>query len=363
MNPFGKSSGLWGRLTEGMALRDLWRQLTSEARTSYGVYSRKMDSEAFRRLPRWKQIAKIAAALFWELSAARRICLVFGLLLILAGRQQEQGAIIVGSILVLIVLGLELADRITMKRDLEIAREIQAWLVPKAAPPIPGIDIAFVTRPANTVSGDYYDVFLRPGPAGGPQEERLTLVVADVAGKSVPAALLMATFQASLRTLAASPIPLVELVYSVNRYTCENSLGGLRFTTAFLAELDTTSGILHYINAGHNYPMLMRGNGAIERLETGGPPLGIDKNFQYDAGESIISAGDRLIIFTDGVVEAQNNSGEEYGELRLLSLLGSAPDISSADLLTRILTSVDAFVGREPRYDDTTCVILRRPRR
>ncbi|MFH1573734.1 MAG: SpoIIE family protein phosphatase, partial [Acidobacteriota bacterium] len=157
---------------------------------------------------------------------------------------------IFGALLVLLVLGLELADRVTMKRDLEIAREIQGWLVPKTPPPVAGTDIAFVTLPANTVSGDYYDAFLRPAPPGQPATEHLLLVVADVAGKSVPAALLMATFHASLRTLAINAMPLEELVSSVNRYTCAHSLGGLRFTTAFLADLDTTTGILRYINAG-----------------------------------------------------------------------------------------------------------------
>jgi serine phosphatase RsbU (regulator of sigma subunit) len=266
---------------------------------------------------------------------------------------------IFGVLLVLLVLGLELADRVTMKRDLEIAREIQGWLVPKAPPPVAGTDIAFVTLPANTVSGDYYDVFLRPAAPGQSASEHLMLVVADVAGKSVPAALLMATFHASLRTLAVSPMPLVELVSSVNRYTCAHSLGGLRFTTAFLADLDTTTGILRYVNAGHNHPILVHSSGTIERLETGGLPLGVNDKALYQSGESLLSVGDRVIIFTDGVVEAQNAKEEEYGEARLLEVLKSPLEECSAELLKRLMASLDSFVGTASRYDDITLLILR----
>jgi sigma-B regulation protein RsbU (phosphoserine phosphatase) len=260
---------------------------------------------------------------------------------------------------VLLVLGLELTDRMTMKRDLEIAREIQAWLVPKTPPPVAGTDIAFITLPANTVSGDYYDAFLRPAPPGQPATERLLLVVADVAGKGVPAALLMATFHASLRSLAINPTPLEELVSNVNRYACAHSLGGLRFTTAFLGEWDRTTGMLRYINAGHNYPVLVRSGGTIERLETGGLPLGINDEALYQTGEGLLGIGDRLIIFTDGVVEAQNVKEEEYGEARLLERLKSPLEEGSTQLLERLMASLDSFVGTSARYDDITLLILR----
>ncbi|UCG12702.1 MAG: PP2C family protein-serine/threonine phosphatase [Deltaproteobacteria bacterium] len=357
MGLFRKGPSLWKRLTDGMALRELWSQLRSETSSTYGLYSRKMESETFQPMPRWPQFARIAAAIFWELSAPRRVCLILGLLLLVGGRQLgTQG---LGALLVLLVLGLELTDRMTMKRDLEIAREIQAWLVPKTPPPVTGTDIAFITLPANTVSGDYYDAFLRPAPPGQPATERLLLVVADVAGKGVPAALLMATFHASLRTLAINPTPLEELVSNVNRYTCAHSLGGLRFTTAFLGEWDRTTGMLRYINAGHNYPVLVHSGGTIERLETGGLPLGINDEAPYQSGESLLGIGDRLIIFTDGVVEAQNAKEEEYGEARLLELLKSPLEEGSTELLERLMASLDSFVGTSARYDDITLLILR----
>src|SRR5947209_10745867 len=149
---------------------------------------------------------------------------------------------------------LEIADRVVMKRDLEIARDIQSWLLPGSAPQVPGLAIAFATRAANTVAGDFYDVFVRPAVASA--ETQYVLAVADVAGKSIPAALLMATFQASLKTLSSTPCTLQELVASMNRYACTNSQDGLRFTTAFIGEFNAGRRALQYINAGHNNPIL-----------------------------------------------------------------------------------------------------------
>ena len=162
-----------------------------------------------------------------------------------------------------------------MKRDLEIAREIQQWLVPDHPPSVPGVDIAFATRPQNTVAGDYYDAFLRPLPPKDSVTPPLLVVVADVAGKSVPAALLMATFQASLSALAATPVTLDEIVVGLDRYCRAHSLEGRRFTTAFLAEIDPKTREMIFVNAGHNDPILRRASGQVERLSTGGPPFGL----------------------------------------------------------------------------------------
>ena len=184
---------------------------------------------------------------------------------------------------------LEIADRVVMKRDLQIAREIQTWLLPGAPPQIPGLAIAYATRPANTVAGDYYDVFPRPGRTN--EENRVVLAVADVAGKSIPAAMLMATFQASLKTLSTAHVALPELASNMNRYACSNSQGGLRFTTAFLAEYDPVHRTVHYINAGHNNPILRRASGQIERLDVGGLPFGIHAGSEIRIRDRHASAG------------------------------------------------------------------------
>jgi sigma-B regulation protein RsbU (phosphoserine phosphatase) len=245
-----------------------------------------------------------------------------------------------------------------MKRDLEIAKDIQAWLLPGAPLQIPGYQIAYATRPANTVAGDYYDVILRPGPE--PSEDRILFVVADVAGKSIPAAMLMATFQASLRTLSTSGVALKELVAGVNRYACSNSQGGVRFTTAFFAELDPATGDVAYVNAGHNVPILRRKSGAVERLEAGGIPVGIFADTLYQVGTTRLDNGDWLVIFTDGVVEAVNAKNEEYGEPELIRQVdrwsGSAPP----ELLRTLFAELDRHVGNTPQHDDITCLLLKR---
>jgi sigma-B regulation protein RsbU (phosphoserine phosphatase) len=245
-----------------------------------------------------------------------------------------------------------LADRVTMKRDLEIACEIQTWLMPSAPPEVPGVDIAFASRPANTVAGDYYDAFFRPN-------ERLLIAVADVAGKSIPAALLTATLQASLRTLAALPGSLPELVGRVNLYACEQSLQGRRFTTAFFAELEPATGCLTYVNAGHNWPVLRRVSGAIERLEAGGLPLGISAARPYQSGTAALARGDLLLIFTDGLVEAENAQALEYGEERMLPVMQALQNASANEALKRLMASVDTFVGLTRQHDDITCLVMR----
>ena len=256
-----------------------------------------------------------------------------------------------------LLLMLEIADRVVMKRDLQIAREIQTWLLPGAPPQIPGISIAYSTRPANTVAGDYYDVFPRPGKTS--EDNRVVFAVADVAGKSIPAAMLMATFQASLKTLSTAQVALPELVANMNHYACSNSQGGLRFTTAFLAEYDAAGRVMYYINAGHNPPILRRANGAIERLDVGGLPLGILPEAKYESASITLAPGDWLIIFTDGVVEAVNAHDEEFEESRLLTAVESNVTATPKQMLDGIMASLDLFVGSTPQHDDVTCLLIK----
>ncbi len=353
---------LWGPLTEGMALGQLWDEFKAEARAGYKFYSKDVDWAAFEQHRKWKRRLYAARALSWamlrKLSPARRIFLLLTLVFVLFTSLGANGdpAILLVAAALLLLLALELADRVIMKRDLEIAREIQQWLVPDSPPQVDGIDIAFATRPANTVSGDYYDAFLRDRDSGA--TGRLLLIVADVAGKSIPAALLMATIQASLRSLAASPMPLGELVLGLNRYSCANSLRGARFTTAFIAELDTSSMALTYINAGHNPPALRRSSGCIERLNAGGVPLGVLTGARYEQGEVGLQSGDLLVIFTDGVVEAENEREEEFGEPRLLDLVNSMRPLTASHALKAVISSVDAFVGATRQHDDITSLVL-----
>ncbi|HVI06835.1 MAG TPA: PP2C family protein-serine/threonine phosphatase [Candidatus Binatia bacterium] len=364
----------WRRVTEGLELTQLWSQFETEARSSYRLYSRDVAAKTPEGLTQRGRHLHVVKEFFWavleKLSPARRVLLLAALIMLVfpssgfSYRDAQHDLHVVeldfhfwGGLLLFLLLMLEIADRVVMKRDLQIAREIQTWLLPGAPPQIPGIAIAYTTRPANTVAGDYYDVFPRPGRTA--DENRVVFAVADVAGKSIPAAMLMATFQASLKTLSTAQVALPELVGNMNKYACSNSQGGLRFTTAFFAEYDASRQMFTYINAGHNNPILRRSNGSIERLDVGGLPLGIQAEAKYDSATVALTPGDWLIIFTDGLVEAENAKQEEYGEARLLTAISAGSAASPNDMLTRMLAEIDLFVGATPQHDDVTCLLIK----
>ena len=360
----------WERITEGLELSQLWKQFKTDAQTSYRFYQRDFDARSpheGRRHDVLHTIQEFIWAILEKLTPARRVLLLVALLILLFGGigfhyTDHEGhfhgfsvdlRFYAGAILFLLLM-LEVADRVVMKRDLEIARDIQSWLLPTKPPQVPGLEMAFTTRPANTVAGDYYDVFARSGSG----EDSFIIAVADVAGKSIPAALLMATFQASLKTLSATQCSLATLVTSLNQYACSNSQEGLRFTTAFIAEFNSTSRMLTYVNAGHNVPILRRSSGTIERLTSGGLPLGIQAAAPYEIDSVVLQSGDWLIVFTDGLVEAENNLAQEFGERRLLDMLQPGSIISPRELLSKIMGSLDAFVGETPQHDDVTCMVI-----
>ena len=364
----------WQRVTEGLELTQLWSQFETEARSSYRLYSRDVAAKTPEGLTHRGRNLHVVKEFFWavleKLSPARRVLLLAALIMLVfpsssfSYHDSENNFHVVelelhfwGGLLMFLLLMLEIADRVVMKRDLQIAREIQTWLLPGAPPQIPGISIAYTTRPANTVAGDYYDVFPRPGKTS--EDNRVVFAVADVAGKSIPAAMLMATFQASLKTLSTAQVALPELVADMNKYACSNSQGGLRFTTAFLAEYDTARRIFHYINAGHNNPILRRTSGLIERLDVGGLPLGIQPEAKYESANVALAPGDWLIIFTDGLVEAENARQEEYGEARLLNAISMAAASTPSEMLKRLIAELDLFVGSTPQHDDVTCLLIK----
>jgi len=370
---FEQLDRFWLRVTEGLELGQLWKQFSADARSSYRLYHRDFRARApqdARRHHFWHTAQEFMWAILEKLTPARRVLLLLGLLLLIFpaggfsyhGKSGEVEIVELdlrfwGGALLFVLLMLEVADRVVMKRDLEIARDIQSWLLPATPPQVRGLNIAFITRPANTVAGDFYDVFARP--ATNSSEPHFLLAVADVAGKSIPAALLMATFQASLKTLSETSCSLAELVTGMNHYACTNSQSGLRFTTAFLAEFDPATRALTYINAGHNPPILRRNSGAIERLSNGGLPLGMWADKTYETGNVILQPGDWLVIFTDGVAEAENGLKEEYGEQRMLNVLHAGAGATPDELLRRMMSDLEAFVGPTPQHDDITCMLVK----
>ena len=366
--------GLWDRISEGRRLDELWSQFSADAQASYGFYGKDLDWEQLKTIPAWRRPFRVAKHFFWALvmkmTPARRVLLFVALIMLIisspkfnVGRQFSFDINLdtVAALLLLLLLSLELADKVTMKRDLEIAREIQSWLTPSQPPPVAGASIAFHTRPQNSVAGDYYDAFypMNDAEAGG----KLFLVIADVAGKSVPAALLMATFQASLHTVAREGVSLQKLVTRLNRYACAHSLEGRRFTTAMLGEYDPATRQLTYVNAGHNAPIIRRyssnGEALIERLPASGVPFGISLDAPYEIATVHLASHDALILFTDGVVEAFNSKGEEFTDPRLVDAIRHLPDGEAQHSLQFVMQRVDEFVGSTKQFDDITCLVLR----
>jgi sigma-B regulation protein RsbU (phosphoserine phosphatase) len=363
----GRIHNFWQRISEGRRIDELWSQFTADAHSSYGFYIKEADSTEYESRKGLSRYYRISKALFWalmmKLSPARRILfliafvfLVFAIFRINGGVNGDYALYYFLSILLLILLlSLELADKVIMKRDLEIAREIQLWLLPAKPPEVDGADIAFSTRPQNSVAGDYYDAFY-PNPEN---RERLMIAIADVAGKSVPAALLMATLQASLRTIAGEGTSLDQLVTRLNTYASAHSLDGMRFTTAVLGEYNPSTRRFTYVNAGHNAPVLRRANGELQHLDVGGLPLGIVGSATYETASLDLQPGDALIFYTDGVIEAFNARLEEFGNPRWLETIRSLPNTNAKESLLFLMKPVDAFVGATRQSDDITCFVFR----
>jgi hypothetical protein len=363
-----KLRSFWQRTSDGLTAEQLWTQFRREARSSLNLYSaetgRNLREEWSSRRRRRGVVAAVASAMFNRLTPVRRVLLLFAVVLsVISGFSYSNNPgrgisvnfnLLPAVLILLFLLLMELADRVGLKRDLEIARDIQRMLLPERPPAIPGIDIAFSTKPANTVAGDYYDAFPKPG-----ADSRLLLIVADVAGKGIPAGLLMAAIQTGFHTLAADPGSLEELAQRLNRAMCARSGGGRHLITAFLAELDTSTRSLTWVNAGQNPPILLRSGGALEYLKDGGVPLGAFPTSRYESGSTELHPGDALFVYTDGVVEALDESGAEYGEDRLANLVAELGAADAAASLSRILESVDRYAGAVPQYDDITCLVLR----
>jgi phosphoserine phosphatase RsbU/P len=236
-----------------------------------------------------------------------------------------------------------------LHQELEESQEIQAALMPRALPDIEGFDIAVAWRPARAVGGDYFDVLKF-------SERHTALCIADVAGKGMPAALLVSNVQAVLKSFASDVVAPDELCFRVNNIMCDN-IGSRRFITSFYALLDTQYKRLSYTNAGHCPPMLIR-DGHCQRLKEGGPVLGVFPDHHYLEAEIDLQSGDCLVLFTDGVTEAPNASGKEFGEERLQELLTIGQKLRAAELRDRIMAAVNEFSDGEV-CDDATLMVVR----
>lgn len=235
------------------------------------------------------------------------------------------------------------------KRELDEARRIQRKLLPAVVPQIDGCEIAARWRPASGIGGDCYDVI-----AFGPS--RLGLCIADVVGQGIPAALLMSNLQASVRAFATEVTEPAELCQQVNRILCGRIAEG-RFISFFFCRLDTATGLITYSNAGHYLPIVVRVDGSVVRLREGGPVLGVFADAEYEQAQLPLSTGDRIVLFTDGVSEARNAAGEEFGEDRLIAAAVASRACSAPALEARLSACVAAFTG-DALQDDATLIVI-----
>jgi len=250
----------------------------------------------------------------------------------------------------------ERVEKEKLERDLSLAREIQAGLLPDAPPVLAGIEIAVSHRPSQMVGGDYYDFVQLPGVNGG-----LLVVVADVEGKGAASALVMANVQATLHALVDQPGPLEKLPATINQKMLAAGSGGRRtkYLSMFLASFDESGRKLRYVNAGHVPPAVIRADGSCEWLTEGGMVVGLLPEQEYACGEVALEKDDLLVACTDGITEAMDASGNEYGRARLAELVGRLRALKPKEILDETIKVVNAYARGGVYEDDRILMVLK----
>jgi serine phosphatase RsbU (regulator of sigma subunit) len=367
--------------TRDLKAEDLGRLFTRDAREAYEFFARTIDPKEFEGLS-WHRRVIVRLRLFFtaftmKLSPARRVVYaasiifaVVGVINLLQFRDvpaQAQNvatrvqtpmlpdglmSLVIAFVLVNLIVLLEVADRLSLKNDLEIAREIQKAMLPPGRFRAPGADVAGFSRPANTVGGDFYEIL----PLG---DGRLVAAVGDVAGKGSPASLLMALLLAMMRTLIDERLEAAELISRLNVQVCRQSPGN-RFITLFYSVLNLATGELTYVNAGHTPPLLLRADGAVERLQDGGIALGMFDQSRFQTGRVVLQPDDLLAIYSDGITEAENPKGLPFDELGLETVLAAERRNNVAATCAAVVRAVERHTADTRLADDLTLLLLRR---
>lgn len=308
---------------------------------------------------RWIVLAWwLLKSMFFKLTPARRIILVVGILLVVFSRtviyvdkyvQVQPDTNGIGILAILFVLTLELKDKLVAHDELRAGRAVQQALMPEQNPNVPGWDLWLFTRSANEVGGDLVD-FMRVS------EARFGVVIGDIAGKGLSAALLAAKLQATLRALASDTESLGDLGRKLNQIFWRDSLRNI-FASLIYIELAPESETVRYFNAGHIPPMILR-SGKVEKMEKGGVALGIMPETTLDERRLDLVSGDLLLVYSDGLTEAQNEAGEFFGDQRLLDLLPGLDGLRSQQAGDRLVAEIDRFVGEERVHDDLSVIVL-----
>jgi serine phosphatase RsbU (regulator of sigma subunit) len=338
-------------------------------RTEYkGLKRYFFSDERKKKLERMHPLKKIFVVPWWllkalysKLSPFRRFLLLIGILMLLMSggvkTSSEETTVNIeisamfGGLIILFILALELKDKLLARTELEEGRAIQLALMPESNPSFPGWDIWLYTKSANDVGGDLLD-FIKLN------ESKVGIAVGDVAGKGLSAALHMAKLQATLRALIYDHPSLTILGEKLNRIFYRDSLPKI-FASLIYLEIEPDSGNIRFLNAGHIPPIIMREN-KVEQLRKDSPALGFISSANFNEQKISLNKCDFMIIYSDGLTEAQNESGEFYGEEKLKQLLETITDCPSQNLGNLILESVEKFVGTAPVHDDLTLAIIKR---
>lgn len=370
--------------TRDLSRDDITRLFTHDTPDAYQYFSRGLAEDKYAHLPWWKRVPlrfrQVFVAFTLRMPPARRALYIGALLIALVGViKLYRGfamvdlplgtpfiqvpfylpawadgtlALLVSLFLVNLLVLLEVADRLSLKGELEVAREIQLAMLPRGTFTAADIRVSGVTRPANTVGGDFFDVL--PLPDG-----RIIVTVGDVAGKGSPAALLMALLLAVLRTLVEEHLEAAALVERLNVQIGRHSPGS-RFITLFYGVYNPSTGMLTYVNAGQNPPFIRRGDGRIERLPATGVALGMFEGSTFGEKQTHVSPGDVLVLYSDGVTEAEDPDGRPFEESGLQGIINRYASDPPAQLGARVLKAVEAHAKNSRFFDDLTILILSR---
>jgi sigma-B regulation protein RsbU (phosphoserine phosphatase) len=370
--------------TRDISREDLERLFTHDTPEAYQFFARGLDDDELAGLPWFKRAAlrfrQVFVAFTLKLPPARRALYIGALAIAVLGIiKLFQGfapvsmplgtpffriallfpvwadgtfALIISLVLVNLLVLLEVAERLSLKGELEVAREIQLALLPRGTLETGDIEISGFTKPANTVGGDFYDVL--------PQADgRIVLTLGDVAGKGSPAALLMALLLAALRTLVEERMQPEALAARLNVQICRHSPAS-RFITLVYAVYDPATGALTYVNAGQNPPLIRRADGRFEKLTGTGIALGLFEHSEYASAQTHLGPGDVLVLYSDGITEAEDPAEEPFEESRLQGVIEQQASQPAAALASAVLSAVQAHAKRSRFGDDLTILVLKR---
>ncbi len=374
--------------TRDLTSVDFQRLFTRDTPEAYRYFARGIDTRTLDAKPWYKRwptkVRLLFSAFTMRLSPARRVLYgialasaLLGLILLFRGfatvpfllfpfevalpmPRWVDGTVwlIVGFVGLNLLILMEVADRLSLKGDLEIARDIQLAMLPGVMRDTGDLIVSGVTRPANTVGGDFYDILTMP-------DGRLVIAVGDVAGKGSPAALLMALLLAMLRTLVDEGHDAAELVSRLNAQVVRHSPPS-RFITLFYGAYDPRDGSLQFVNAGHLPPILRRADGRMEEVgtpATSGLALGMFDHAKYQTARVVIEPGDLLVLYSDGISEAENASGRPFDQTGIETVIAAQAERDPEHIGRALLRAAEAHAGEVKLADDLTALVLKRAAR